>query len=284
MTYQNKLVAVVKVNEKVLREQNGGEFTIPFGSEYSVLLKNLNSVRVQVKVSIDGRDATEDTWLIIAPNSSIELERFIKGGNLSSGNKFKFVEKTKAIEDHRGNKEDDGLIRIEYQTEKVVRKEEVITTYTTHHDYHYHYPYRPPCFPYPYWSVNNSSFSNGVRGSASGGVLRSRSTNTSTSSLSEASSGPIHAQNMNMAINNINNFDGITVEGSQSNQQFYKTSGFPVYETSDVIVLKLRGVVGNQVVTAPVTVKTKRTCNYCGRRSKSSVKFCPQCGASLEII
>ena len=55
MVYQNKVVAVIKVDGKVLREDNGS-VRLPFGSEYSVLVKNLNSVRVEAKITIDGKD------------------------------------------------------------------------------------------------------------------------------------------------------------------------------------------------------------------------------------
>ena len=82
MMYHQKLVACVKVDGKILRE-SGDSVSIPFGSEYSILLKNLNTVRVQVKVSIDGTEATEGTWLVIQPNSSVELERFIRNGNMN---------------------------------------------------------------------------------------------------------------------------------------------------------------------------------------------------------
>ena len=85
--------------------------------EYSLLIKNLKSLRVQVKVSIDGTDATEGTSLIINPNSEIELERFIRAGNLEHGNRFKFIERSAAVEDHRGIRPDDGVVRIEYWTE-----------------------------------------------------------------------------------------------------------------------------------------------------------------------
>ena len=44
MMYNNKLVAAIKSNGKVLREF-GEEVYIPFGSEYSILIKNLHSVR-----------------------------------------------------------------------------------------------------------------------------------------------------------------------------------------------------------------------------------------------
>lgn len=117
MMYKSNFVCSLKVGGKILRE-NSGVVTLPFGSEYGVLLKNLGSRRAMVKVSVDGQDATEGTRLILQPNSSLELERFIRDGNLKSGNKFKFIERTQKIEDHRGIKEDDGLVRIEFWAEK----------------------------------------------------------------------------------------------------------------------------------------------------------------------
>ena len=81
MMYNDKVVAAIKVNGQVLRE-SGDTVILPFGCEYSILAKNLNSVRAQISVSVDGQDATEGTRLIIAPNGSVELERFIRAGNL----------------------------------------------------------------------------------------------------------------------------------------------------------------------------------------------------------
>jgi len=45
--YKEQMVAAVKVGGKVLRE-NGETVVLPFGSEYSVYLKNLNTVRAGV--------------------------------------------------------------------------------------------------------------------------------------------------------------------------------------------------------------------------------------------
>lgn len=118
--YSNKLAVAVKASGKVLREFNKDTVYVPFGAEYTILIKNLNSVRAQVKVSIDGTDATEGTWLVVPANGEIELERFIKSGNLNKGNRFKFIERTSKIESGpRGIKVEDGLVRIEYQFEKV---------------------------------------------------------------------------------------------------------------------------------------------------------------------
>lgn len=66
--YSDKLVACIKVNGRILRE-NKGNVLLPFGCEYSILVKNLDSVRQQVNISVDGKMAGDN--LIIAPNSSL---------------------------------------------------------------------------------------------------------------------------------------------------------------------------------------------------------------------
>ena len=53
MMYNQKLVASIKANGKILREFKDQVY-VPFSSEYSVLLKNINTVRAIVNVFIDG--------------------------------------------------------------------------------------------------------------------------------------------------------------------------------------------------------------------------------------
>lgn len=262
--YQNKLVAAIKVGGQILRE-SGDTVTIPFGSEYSVLLKNLNSRRVQVKVSVDGKDATEGTWLIIAPNSSIELERFISGGNLSSGNRFKFIERTEAIENYRGIKAEDGLIRVEYRMEKkpVVVDETVVRRHYRDYYHEYYRPWYTPYYPvYPLGTV----------------------TYQSTADVSCFNSGNVQSSgNRAMAMNcsvTPTNDAGITVPGSHSDQKFQSVSGFDTHE-SQVLVLKLRGTVKGKAVKTAVTVKSRSLCPTCGTKSKKA-EYCPKCGTNLS--
>ena len=116
--YAQKMAAAIKVHGKTLRELNENVF-LPIGSEYSIFLKNLNTVRASVKIEIDGQDVTEGVSLVIDPNESYEIERFIKNGNLQNGNRFKFIEQTAQVVKHRGSRIDDGIIRITYQFEAV---------------------------------------------------------------------------------------------------------------------------------------------------------------------
>ena len=114
--YGNKLAAAIKVNGKVLREFKDTVY-VPFGSEYSILVKNLNTTRALVNIYIDGDDIAPG-GLVINAGQEINLERSIKNNNLTEGNRFKFIERTGAVEDHRGIKLEDGLVRIEYQFEQ----------------------------------------------------------------------------------------------------------------------------------------------------------------------
>jgi len=243
MMYQNNFVAVIKSNNKILRENNS-VVTIPFGSEYSILLKNLKSVRALAEITIDGESITDKEKLIIPPNSEINIERFIRKGNLTSGNKLKFVERTESIENHRGIKVNDGIIRIEFWSE-------IITTWI------YNTCSNPlPTYknqPWPGYTMYDSI-----------GMLRSMSM-----TQLEVESPSV---------------EGITVSGSESNQQFSVGEYFPTENQSTVINFKLVGKINNEDVKTPLLVSTKPKCITCGKLNKSTNKFCSDCGTSLQII
>jgi hypothetical protein len=257
MMYNKKFVAAIKVGGKILREV-GDVVLIPFGAEYSILLKNLNSVRALVKVSIDGVDVSPD-GLVVNPNSEIDLERFIRENNLNSGNRFKFIERTTEIEDGpRGIKSGDGIVRIGFQFE--VQADPV---YVDHHIYHrdiHHWPSWNPYYYRPYMR--------GVIGSNTNGVNAVASSASFGSSLSKGISDV-----------------GITVPGSRSDQKFETVSGFSVEDSEHVIVFNLRGETSTgKAVNTPVTVKTKPVCITCGKTNKATSKFCSSCGTALELI
>lgn len=296
--YNNKLAIAVKSNGKVLREFKDTVY-VPFGTEYTLLIKNLNSVRAQVKVSIDGTDMTDGVHLVIQPNSEIELERSIKNGNMSSGNRFKFIERTQKIEDGpRGIKVEDGLIRIEYQFEKPYVAP-VITTWPT-------YP-RERWVKKEQWvkeydwystasltSTASDSAFNLAQG-ASKGILRGMTANAAGSASFSANSAEPVAMASNAAFmsqtladaspKEVENEAGITVAGSVSDQKFSQAAWFAVEAETHVMVIKLLGETETgKPVVVPVTVKTKPTCTTCGHINNIKHKFCTECGTSLEIV
>lgn len=279
MMYKDGFISCVKVDGKILRE-DAGVVSLPFGCEYSVLLKNLTSVRAQVKVSVDGTDATEGTWLIVPANGELELERYIRNGNFDKGNRFKFIERTGQIEANKGIGASDGLIRVEYKSE-VVQKVVDQTIVRKHYYDEYHpwphpYPWVYPYYPhYPYGTITW-----GTLGGAIGNVQKNSDLSTMTTSYNVSTS--TGSQNMvrSAALNDV----GITVPGSESSQKFVTGAWFKTEETSHVIVLQLRGRMAGKVVKTAVTVKSKAKCETCGTVNKSSMKFCGKCGTSLTII
>ena len=297
--YNQKLVASLKANGKILREFKDTVY-IPFGSEYSILLKNLNTVRAVVNVFIDG-DNIVPNGIVLGVGQEVDLERSIKNHNLNEGNRFKFIERTAAVENGpRGIKLEDGLIRIEFQFEKVVPQ--VTNTWnSTWTDQ---------------WNKNNLQYPPGVRGGSGdwhgadrmtfgtnnmnvGGALRSvdhskgefvkgqASQNINqycADNQIQCSAQSIHDGMATMDWSPANDI-GVTVPGSKSEQKFQTTYMGTLETEKHCIVLKLLGETpDNRPVEKPITVKTKPKCVTCGKQNRAHAKFCTECGTALEIF
>jgi hypothetical protein len=304
MMYNTGIVCVVKCNGKILREDK--DFvTLPFSSEYSILLKNLETRKAKVNVSIDGQDVLDGNSLILNPNTETELEGFMKG--IQGKNKFRFIQKTKEISDFRGDRLDDGIIRVEYWFEKFVEKIQVITEHN-HYDKYYPHPYYPWYRPYPYypWTITYT-FPLGsptfTTGNGNGESLGSSSTFTSScsgggnlGSARGSSNGEAKGFSQSNEVNhcyNVNslNFtesqvplkdEGITIKGSEINQQFNYAYIGQLEDQSRVLILRLRGVSNSGAfVQEPITVNKKITCGICGKKSRSHLKHCSNCGNFL---
>lgn len=244
--YDNKLVCALKVNGQILREFKDAVY-IPFNSEYSILLKNLNSVKCVVSLELDGRDIGDGNTFVVNPGSSLEIERFISNGNLNAGNKFKFIERTGKIEQHRGIKLEDGLLVIKFRFEVALPQ---INNY------------------YDSWNT-----------------LRSRNLGQLYSKgHSSDLIGNVTCSTISGQLNNQVNDVGITVEGSVSNQRFSTARVGTLELTEHVMVLKLLGGDNDKLVSEPVTVKRKNICKTCGTKNSHKLKFCGECGTALEII
>ena len=298
MMYHQKLVVSIKSKGKILREFKDTVF-LPFGEEYSVLLKNLHSRRALVNVFIDGENAVPG-GLVVDPGRTVDLERWIKNGNLSEGNRFKFIERTAAIENGpRGIKLEDGLIRIEYQFEL---PRPILSVNNTTVNTWPHYPpgvRTPTTGEYPGVTDHFTLLASGVVNQVNvGGALRGvdysagESTRVAASAATEAtlasmgisnSKGEVHdgAACMDSYVRDV----GITVPGSKSTQSFQTTQVGALDPILHSIVLRLVGDLGhNKPVAAPVTVKAKPKCVTCGKQNKATAKFCSQCGTALEIF
>lgn len=320
--YNKNLAMAVKVNGEVLREIDGKVY-LPFGSEYTLYFKNTSTRRVKIKVSVDGQDAMDGATLIVRENSTAELKRFMKNGNMNDGNSFKFIEKTHQISQHRGDRVEDGLITVQYEFER----EEPIW-------YSRAFPLQATNRPHPdsYYSkgLNSGDFHADTITTYSSSVHDGAASMDWSSSLED--SAPRAALNMVAQ-----NTAGITAPGSYNSQQFIKSSWAgtdastkasmtihlmgvieevdPVVEeiilkhwqkeyghtdvkvlpkerrVKKVIVEDDQGVhitadnitITGAKVSVAVTTKSQVECSMCGSKYKSGTKYCSECGTSLRI-
>lgn len=266
MTYKDQFVVEVMVDGKILRVRDGAVY-LPFGCEYSILLKNLNSKKASVKVSIDGEDVLDGYSLVVQPLVTHELKGFLRG--TTARNRFRFIQKSKEIQDHRGDKVDDGLLRVEFAYEKPKPEPEIkhiLNEKKEEHHHHYYHDYKPVVYG------TRDEWSGFATYSSSTSLKRGGETNVVTDSLGVDAPLNVPLQD-----------EGITVKGNEINDQ-YKYASIGELEESSVIVIQLKGVHRSHGVSVqePITVDKKLICSSCGMKSKSSFKFCPQCGTFLE--
>lgn len=244
MAYRNNFAVAIKHNGKILRELEDLIY-LPFGSEYSVLLKNKNSRKAVVDIEIDGQDVLDGNSIIVGPNQSTELKGFMKGS--TAKNKFRFIKKTKKISAHRGDRIDDSLVRVEYRFE----------TPPPVHNYDQVY-YRSPSVQHDWYNTPIASC-NLSQSTFSSNVL-SKSVDTGITAK---------GSEINQAFERGNVGD---LETSSSVITLQLVGRKP--STAGPYVGKL--------VKKPLTVRAKLTCDLCGTKSKSSAKFCRECSNYLK--
>lgn len=285
MTYKEGFIAVVKVGGKIMREQSG-EIHLPFGSEYSILLKNKESRKAVVTIEIDGQDVLKGKQLIVNQNQDMELEGFLDG--MVAKNKFKFIQKTKEIVDYRGDKIDDGMIRVGFRIENK-------TIVHENHIYHNHYPcYYPftspwiwihqyPSYPsYPSYSHPQPFIFCGHVGT--GDVAFFDGNKISAFNTATVSCSVNMNSDMNSDMNSVPSQDeGITVKGSEVDQNFNYGYVNQLEDQEKIIILILKGYTdNNRIVKEPVTVGLKYECFTCGKKHSFAERFCSNCGTFLN--
>ncbi len=259
MFNSNFVLSLKNSSGQILREY-GDKVYLPFYEEYKLLLKNLRFYRALVSLKIDGTDVLGGHRLVIAPNDSIDLERFIEGGNFNSGPRFKFVPITGNAQDPSSS--ENGVVVATIQWEAFPN---ITWTYTTAGTGNY----IPPKVPiYTDYHVNycasNASRGNVIKSMSIGNTM----TNISKSFCSEQSCTPTS-----------NSQKGVTIGGSQSNQKFGST--FVPYLSPEIVTLRLRILAPDQE-TRTIEDTKKRYCINCGKKIKSSYIFCPKCGTKQE--
>ena len=245
--FNNDFVVSIKKDGNVLRERNNNVY-IPFDSNYTILLKNLKEeCSAKVDITIDGEDALNDSSLIVKPNDSIELKRFINS-SFDKGNRFKFIEATDDIRENREDNSMNGIIKVVYRFEKKYGTKDIIKDIFEDND-----PYYPP---YETEWDNLSSDNHNIK------------------------------KDTQVYYNNQNTYtEGITTYGDVVEQKFSYGDIGELEDESNMIVLQLVGKNKNdEKIENTLTTNDKIECSACGRNVSSDFKYCPHCGTSLTII
>jgi hypothetical protein len=241
--YNNDFIAVIKYKGKVLREFSDNSVRLPFGADYSILLKNKSVRKALVDIKVDGRDVLDGNSIIVGSDETTELKGFMKDSKVR--NKFRFIKKTKEVSDFRGDFLEDGLVEIDYRFEKPINKGWVKPT-----------GYMGPEFgDLDYYGPLYRSFSQ---------------------------TGVTYTSGADIKVTSDINESGITVPGMETYQDFVVGSIGELSETNHRIIIHLKGEVKRKKVKKPITVKSKLQCPTCGRRWKSSLKYCGNCSTYLR--
>tara|TARA_B100000614_G_scaffold262909_1_gene300457 strand:+ start:46185 stop:47003 length:819 start_codon:yes stop_codon:yes gene_type:complete len=270
--YTAHFVCAIKVDGKTMREFNSEgskDIYLPFGSDYSLYLKNMDSRRAVVSISIDGEDVLDGTQIVIDGNDSMELEGFLNSSSNLVKNKFRFIEKSDKVREHRGEEPEDGLIRVEFQFEEPAPPPPPVTPWPRRRDrYPDDRPWRPDG---PYFA----SHTKGIDGAPQSSILRGVG---GSSEVSVQSFNCTHTPCSHTPVND----EGITVAGAQTHQKFGTTWVRRLDPQKHVMVFKLRGETGQQKpVSRPVTARRKVKCPTCGTPSRSDARFCGECATAL---
>lgn len=299
--YRNKFVASIAVAGHTLRELDGQVY-LPFGTEYQIYLKNTHSQEVLVDIEVDGKSILEGKRLIMKAYESHTIATHMDGKGKHYN--LKFIEKTAQISEHRGDKVEDGLVRVTYQFVKPAPPIDYSKI-----TYGYKVP-DEPLFNYksPSWfSARGTSLgmaTNAVSnapGDLFVGSAKAGGYDTVNTFLSNCS--PIGDPGLNVSYSCTmdwspvpENKAGITTKGDRRDDVSYNEVSFDKpLEAADSIVLKLVGkkdknielengsnrVVIGKTITTPIFNKQDINCPVCNGRNGSANKYCSNCGTCL---
>ncbi len=242
MVYQNKFVLCVLVNGNIVKEQSDGSVCIPFGSEYTVRLRNKNNRRVLVVLYIDGENVSEGGFIVNA-NDYVDIKRPV---NVDRA--FKFVSLQSADAQDFGKNGPSTSVTGKIEARFYFEKEPYVKKYTT---VPLPYTYEKPWVSQPIlkWSsstkssltseLQNSQITNDADtcGLYSGEIKLCDTTSIPPQNdcclQSFGFSGQLHSSS-------VQGFsDGCTVEGSETGQNF-ATTVFCAESTCTTLVVTLR--------------------------------------------
>lgn len=224
MAYQSGFTATIVANGKPIRETSENTervVRLKFDSEYKIRLKNNNNVRALARVLIDGTEIMTGK-LLLQPNHTIDLERFVVDGDLNKGRKLKFVSANHSEVQDPTSREN-GLIEVLFE-------KELVSTLTT---------------------VAGTTYSVALEAGAGLGAWTTTATPRSYTSTSVSTGTPsahsCRAEGIAMDCCMTNSAPtpkdaGATVEGGNSNQQFREENTWFPTSYPVKIAIRMKGL------------------------------------------
>lgn len=240
------------------QKEIGCQVSLPFDTEYKIRLKNKNKRQALAKVFVDGSLVSGLGDFILAPNSMLDLERFLDK-SLTEGNKFKFVS-VDHPEVNDPTSSQNGIIKVEFRLEK--QRPTIVYSGNVKLD-------KGPKIDWTYFHEVK-------------GVTHSHNNDTRKAmSLDHGTDGTWGVNYCSAPCNYT--MDGATIGGDISNQQFVYGSHFETESVSTVLTLRLISSPDlNRKETRVEAGHNKKYCHVCGSKVKRAHKFCHSCGSKLE--
>lgn len=263
MMFKENLVVAVKADNKYLKDI-GNQVFLPFGTEYSLFFRNKDTRRALVgPVMVDGKDVLNGTKVILSGNSEWNLEG---GGKAfdptqTKNYRFKFIEKTAKISQHRGDDPSDGLVSVTFQYET----SSVIVKALSH------------------ISSRDTSLSRRVNldDMIIGGCAGTGEATNALYSMNMCDNSMVSSAS-SLKTNFAPQKSGMTTQGSSFDQNYSEGRVGDLDSNKHVLTFGLYGQMGNgEDVKEVITPKTKLTCATCGTENPFNGKFCGECGTNL---
>ena len=279
MVYSNKFVICILVNGKVQKEKKNGVVNLPFGTEYTIRLRNKNDRRCCADIYIDGECVSGGGYVVDA-NDYMDIKRH---NDRDRAFKFVSLDSEDAVDYGKNGDNDDGekgTIEVRFRMEKEDRVKYVPLPYIVEPVERIRpivpYPTEPwrPVRPYRYHTGYNVTCDNN---SSSGDPNEfSMKTTNSVQSQSQQSayfSSCDASQTLDLnetkssyrAPEGVPVEDGCTVEGKRTGQSF-RTVHFVAEATETVLRIFLQGFEDKEALASTKPKKKKK------RRRKSEVQ------------
>ncbi len=298
--FKNNVVISIKVGQNFLPD-NESIVQMPFGTEYSVLIKNLNNKPVNIKMFIDGKLNGIEKGFLVKEKESITINSFLDPSFRSLNNTcnaLKFVNKSPELNSRRVENIEDSLLRFEVEMLEEIPNSlsakdfkdflKEIKPYDMHEKPQGTRDSKPfgrediypgvdrmplgrkPSFPgidrmkeYPFLQKDKSDLNEHPFLYQVGDL---NSTNI------------FHNQPMELFSSNVS-MEGLTVPGKKVEQSQLEIMNIIKYKVKESICFVFKLVETHEVI---IENKEKKTCSVCNKKYKSKYNYCPIDGSYLN--